>query len=137
MIQNARKLHTDKENYSERNSLDVKPNNNRMSESNNMHRRVPTTNSLKESTLSRKCNKSLAALGKPAVSNNASVKTTKRFNQITVHEHLYLAGIKQENKRMMERIIDEQYKKEKLMPFQPHINQKSQQLAEIKFSRLK
>lgn len=72
-----------------------------MSESNHTHRRIPTANSLKESTLSRKCNKSLAALSKPAISNNVSVKTTKRFNQITVHEHLYLAGIKQESKRMM------------------------------------
>ena len=77
-----------------------------MSESNNTHRRAPTANSLKESALSRKCNKSLAALRKVAGSGNTSVKTTKRFNQITVHEHLYLAGIKQENKRIMERIID-------------------------------
>lgn len=36
----------------------------------------------------------------------------------------------------MEQILDEQYKKENVLPFHPHINPKSQQLAEIKFSRV-
>jgi hypothetical protein len=53
-----------------------------------------------------------------------------------VHEHLYLAGIKQSNKRMIEQVLEEQYRKEKVTPFQPQISLKSQQLAENKFSRI-
>ena len=53
-----------------------------------------------------------------------------------MHEHLYLAGIKQSHKRVIEQVLEEQYRKEKVTPFQPRISIKSQQLAEIKFSRV-
>jgi hypothetical protein len=53
-----------------------------------------------------------------------------------VHEHLYLAGLKQSSKRAMEQILEEQYRRENVTPFRPHISLKSQQLAETKFSRV-
>jgi hypothetical protein len=37
---------------------------------------------------------------------------------------------------MIEQVLEEQYRKEKVTPFQPQISLKSQQLAETKFSRI-
>ena len=36
---------------------------------------------------------------------------SKRWNQLTVHEHLYLNSHKREHKRMIEKQIDDEYKR--------------------------
>ena len=39
------------------------------------------------------------------------IKPEKRWKQLTVHEHLYLNSFKREHTRMIERQIDDEYKK--------------------------
>lgn len=57
------------------------------------------------------------------------VAENKRWNQITVHEHLYQNSHKLNNKRMINKILDEEFKRKQIFKFTPTINKKSIILA--------
>lgn len=67
---------------------------------------------------------------------NNKVQKEKRFKQITVHDHLYLDSKRQETKRLMEQVLDEEYKRQNILTFTPLISQKSQMLAIAKFAQI-
>ena len=79
----------------------------------------------------------VSQLGTTRNNKKSKSKSKERhFKEITIHDYLHIDSKRQKNKRELERLIDEEYKRQYIFPFKPTISEKSKELALIKYSKI-